>query len=301
MKVSLWFILLSSLLFCLPASAQEMIVNFSVDDSRIQGDKQIFEDMQQTIGRYLNTTKFTNDQFEVSERIRVNFRIVVMKRPSADYFECSAFIQTFRPSFNATYETPVLNLTDPTFHFTYVPFQQMNFVDNTYTDNLTALLNYYAYIILGFDYDTFAPAGGAPWFQKAQEVVNLAQSAANESGWKSGQDNRNRYWLTENLNNNAYRSFHQILYNYHRQGIDQMEASPAQGRRVMLDALKDLLALNKINPLLVVNKTFLDAKDDEIVKVFSNAFINDKREFVSVMQELDPSNIARYTSVLENK
>jgi hypothetical protein len=283
----------------LPARGQELLVNFSVDDNRIQGDKQIFQDMQQTISRYLNGTRFTTDQFDSKERIRVNFRILVNSRPSADYFECEAFIQVFRPVYNTTYETMVLNHNDKSFSFSYVPFQQMAYVENTFTDNLTSLLNFYAFIILGMDYDSFAPGAGAPWFAAAQDILNLASTSASESGWRSNQDQRNRYWLLENLTNNSYRAFHQIVYKYHRTGLDQMESRPDVARKAILESLKELQALNRVNPLLVVNKTFLDAKDAELVKVFKQAFPADKQEFIAIMQEVDPSNMARYQSVME--
>ncbi|MEM7655408.1 MAG: DUF4835 family protein [Bacteroidota bacterium] len=280
-------------------SAQELLCNVSIDASRIQSDRSVFDDMQQNISRYLNFQKWTKDDFVGEERIRCNMTLIVMNRPSPDYFACNLNLQVYRPTFNGTYETITLNLSDVNFSFRYVPFQQMPFVENTYTDNLTALLNFYAYIILGVDYDTFSPSGGMPYFRQAQEIVNLAVSASNERGWNSSENNRNRYWLVENLMNSRYKGFHTILYKYHRQGLDQMESKPDQARRAMMDSLRELKRLNQQNPLLVLTKTFLDAKDGELVKVFKNAFVNDKKEFVQIMQEVDPSNIAQYNSVME--
>ncbi|RMG59587.1 MAG: DUF4835 family protein [Bacteroidetes bacterium] len=288
------------LLLSLSLPAQELLCNVSIDAGRIQSDRTVFEDMQQNISRYINFQKWGTDEFQAQERIRCNLQIVVTNRPAPDYFQCTANLQVYRTAYNTTYETLSLNIQDERFNFRYVPYQQMVFVDNTYNDNLTALLNFYAYIILGFDYDSYAPNGGVPYFRKAQEIVNLASSASQEIGWRSSETNRNRYWLVENLMNSSYRSFHSIMYKYHRQGLDMMESNPAQARRAIMDSLRELQRLSRQNPLLMLLKVFLDAKDDELVKVFQNAFVNDKKEFVQLMQDLDPSNMARYNSVMEN-
>ncbi|MCB0835079.1 MAG: DUF4835 family protein [Bacteroidetes bacterium] len=280
------------------ASAQELICNVSIDASRIQSDKSVFEDMQRTISQYINFQKWTNDEFEAYEKIKCNLQIIVTQRPSPDFFVCNLNLQVYRPALNTTYETLLLNVNDPKFNFRYVPFQQLTFVDNTYSDNLTALLNFYIFLILGFDYDSFSPNGGAPYFRKAQEIVNLANSSSNESGWRSNEDNRNRYWLMENLMNNSYKSFHTVVYKYHRQGLDMMESNAANARKSIMEALREMEKLNRQNPLLVIKKTFLDAKNEELVKIFQNAFVNDKKQFVELMQDLDPSNMAQYNSVM---
>lgn len=279
--------------------AQELFCNVSVNASQIQSDKQVFEDMQQTISRYLNFQQWGSDEFTIDERIRVNFQILVNQRPSPDRFSCTFNIQVYRPTLNATYETILLNVSDKNCSFTYVPFQQMQFVENTYNDELTALLNFYAYLILGFDYDSFAPNGGAAFFQKAQEIVNLAASSSNELGWRSSESNKNRYWIVENLMNSRYKGFHTVLYKYHRQGLDQMESNPAKGRRAIIDGLREMQRVHRQNPLMPITRLFLDTKDDELVKVFGKAFANDKKEFVEIMQDIDPSNIAEYNKVME--
>ncbi|TAE56227.1 MAG: DUF4835 family protein [Bacteroidetes bacterium] len=298
MTKSAVFFLLLLLPLCTPA--QELLCNVTIDAGRIQSDRSVFEDMQQSISRYLNFQKWTSDEFQGTERIRCNLQIIVTDRPAPDYFVCTANLQVYRPTYNSSYETLILNVADNSFAFRYVPFQQMVFVDNSYQDNLTALLNYYAYLIIGMDYDTFSPNGGAPYFRKAQEIANQAASASQESGWRPQESNRNRYWVTEGLLNSSYASFHNILYRYHRQGLDQMESNPAQARRAITDSLRDLQRLSRQNPLLVLLKTFLDAKDDELVKVYTTAFINDKQAFVEIMQDVDPSNLARYNSVMTN-
>lgn len=298
MKKTSLFICLFALMATFGIS-QELLCNVSVNASRIQSDKSVFDDMQQNISRYMNFQKWGNDEFEGHERIRCNLQIIVTSRPSPDYFVCTANLQVYRPTYNGTYETIILNIADDKFNFRYVPYQQMTFVDNTFNDNLTALLNFYAYLVLAVDYDTFSPNGGNRFYRKAQSIVNLANSGTDERGWKSNEDNRNRYWLMENMMNSSYKSYHDILYKYHRQGLDQMGENPAKARTAIMGCIKDLQQLNRQNPLLLLTKTFLDAKDGELVKVFKNAFVNDKKQFVEVMQDIDPSNIAQYNSVME--
>ncbi|MEO0470687.1 MAG: DUF4835 family protein [Bacteroidota bacterium] len=297
-------ILIVLLLACLsltPLSAQELLCNVSINAQQIQSDKAVFDDMRKTISDYINFQKWTKDEFTSQERIRCNLQIIVTSRPAPDYFICTANLQVYRTAFNSTYETLLLNISDKKFTFNYVPFQQMTYVDNTYNDNLTALLNFYAFLALGFDYGSYAPNGGEPFFLKAQEQVNLAASASNERGWRASEDNRNRHWIIENLTNSRYRGFHNMLYKYHRQGLDQFENNPNNARRAIMDSLKELQRLNRQNPLLVLTKTFLDAKDDELVQVFTKAFINDKKEFIQLMQDVDPSNMSEYNKVMAGK
>ena len=295
------FIFLLFLLVSTSVQAQELLCTVSVDAGRIQSDRSVFEDMQKNISEYMNFTQWGGDKFESSERIRCNLQIVVTQRPAPDYFVCNMNLQVFRPTYNSTYETILLKIADRSFNFNYVAYQNMVFTDNTYTDNLTALLNFYAYLILAFDYDSFGQNSGSPFFQKCQEIVNLASSASNESGWRANEDQRNRYWLMENLSNSRYKSFHDIPYKYHRQGLDLMESKPAQGRRAIMETLKELQRLDQQNPLLILIKTFLDAKQNELIGVFTKSFSNDKQEFINIMQEIDPSNMARYNAVMDGK
>lgn len=294
------FLIAALLLIPFTGTAQELLVNVSIDANRIQSDRSVFEDMQQAISRYLNYQQWTNDKFESFERIRGNLQIIVQSRPAPDQFVCQMNLQVYRPVYNTTYETMVFNHSDKNFSFTYVQFQPLQFVENTFTDNLTALLNYYAYIMLAFDYDSYSSGGGAPYVRKAQEILNLAASGANESGWEASESNQNRYWLVENLQNSRYRSFHEAMFKYHRQGLDVMESTPAQGRRAIIAALKDIQRLHQQDPILMLTRVFLNSKQDELVKVFQGAFVNDKKEFLQVMQEIDPSNMSKYNSINEN-
>ncbi len=287
------------LLFSKAIYSQELLCNVSINANQVQSDKQIFDEMQQNISQYLNFTRFSNDQFEPHERIRCNLQIIVNQRNTVDDFSCKASLVVYRPTLNASYETIILNITDNNFDFKYAPMQQMQFVDNTYDTDLTALLNFYAYVILGFDYATFSAQGGKPYFTKAQEIVNLATSGSQISGWRASDNNqRSRYWLIENVTNAKYDEFHDAYYEYHRMGLDKMSGDPAQGRKAILGSLKKMQEINRQNPLIYINRIFLDTKREELPLIFSEAFSNDKKEFVEIMSKLDPSNQEEYQAVM---
>lgn len=283
------------------ANAQELLCNLRIDARQVQSDKQVFEEMEENIQRYLNFQRWGKHEFETHERVRCSFNIIVNSRPSPDVFQCTANIIAYRPVFNSTYETVLLNISDTDFTFRYVPFQQMQFVDNSYVDNLTALLNFYSFIILAIDYDTFSLNGGEEFYIKAQEIVNLASTASQEPGWRSSESQRNRFWLIENLTNSRFKNYHNILYDYHRNGLDLMESEPDKGRKSILGSLRQLEDIQQQNPLIYLLRVFLDAKDDELVEIFGNAFIDDKKEFVGLMDKIDPSNREAYSGILKQK
>jgi hypothetical protein len=293
--------LLFVLAFRPDVKGQELFCTVNIDHNQIQGDKQVFRDMQQAISQYLNFNKWSNDEFMSHERIKCNLQIIVTQRPAPDQFVCTANLQIFRPVLNSTYETRVANLSDKTFNFTYIPFQELRFNTQGYEDNLTALLNFYAFMILGLDYDSFAPNGGNPFYAQAQNIVNFAVSSAQQRGWRSGESTRNRFWLVENLQNNSYKSFRNILYKYHRTGLDQMESNMIKGRQAIMECIRDLNKLNNQFPMIMLPRVFLDSKSDELVGVFSTAFINDKQEFIEIMTELDPSNLNKYNAIMKQE
>lgn len=280
---------------------QELFCNISLDYSRLnnQSDRYIYQQMQQALNEYLNFQEWTDDKFEQNERIRAQLRIIITQHPSVDYFKGTASLVIYRPIYNSTYESVIANISDQNFSFNYVPGQPIQFNENTFTDNLTALLNFYAYIILGYDYASFGPNGGKEYFRKAQEWVELAQNSP-EQGWNSsGLNQTNRYWLAENLNNSTYREYQNVLYKYHRKGLDQMTENMPRARRAILECVRDMQRLNRQRPLLFITRTFLDSKRDELIKVFGDAFVNDQKAFVEIMQDLDPKNASSYQAVIQ--
>ena len=276
--------------------AQEFMCSVSINPGRIQGDKQIFDEMRRSIQEYINDYKWTNDQYEHYERIRWQLRIQINERPTADRFTGRAVIQAFRPIYGSSEETQLFNISDSRFDFSYVVQQQMPHIENTYNDNLTALLNFYAYIVLSFDYGSFSPNGGEDYLRRAEEVLNQAGSSG-EIGWRSADGQQNRYWLVENLRNTRYKAFHEAMYTYHREGMDVMGEDVNKGRRGVMEALRKIDELQRQNNLLYIKRVFMDSKNNELKNIFKGALPNQQQEFLQIMEQIDPSNMSEYNSI----
>lgn len=281
------------------AKSQPLFCQVSVNYAQAaQSDRQIYQDMQRDFTEYFNFQAWSDDKFEQVERIRARINIVIKDRPSADQFRAQANIVVYRPIFNSTYESVIANINDQFFNFNYIQGQPLQFVENNYTDNITALMNYYSYIIVGLDYASYSPNGGNPYFRKALQMVEFAQAANDDQGWTTRGLNRfNRYWLAENLNNSSLSTYQDVLYKYHRQGLDQMADNLPKARRAVLDCVRDMQRLNRKKPLMYVTRMFLDSKRDELLSIFRNAFVNDQKAFVEIMVDLDPRNAEKYNSL----
>lgn len=295
------FLFLAILAFLpLGLPAQEMLVQVTVTAPTVGSDQQVYTQMQEAITKYMNFQKWTEKKYLPEERIKARIQIIINERPSPETFRGTIQVQVIRPVFNSTYETVLLNVQDKYFNVTFVPFQDLQFNENAYIDNLTSILNFYAYIILGVEGDSFQLNGGSEYFAKARQVVNLAANSP-ETGWRNtdGGGNRNRYWLADNFVNNSYKIIHGIYYNWHRLGLDGMEKDVAKSRAICLNALKELQKLSIQNPGLYVTRAFLDCKSIEIVDMYKKAIITDKRQVLSILEQIDPGNMNQYNQILE--
>jgi hypothetical protein len=281
--------------------AQELRCNVTVSATRIQGaNRQLFRTMQSDIYEFMNNRKWTDHVYTYDERIRCNILIRLDEQISADEFKGSIQVQLTRPVFNSSYETTILNIKDNDFHCRYQEFQPLEFNETSNRDNLTNILAFYAYVILGFDYDTFSPEGGTPYFEKAQAIVNNSQNAR-EKGWKAFESERNRYWLVENVLNKSYSGFRSCMYAYHRQGLDIMSAQPEEGRANIAEALRDIQSVFRRRPSLYILQMFFDAKSDEIVNIFSKSFPDERQRVLAILNEVDPSNGSKWEKIAENE
>jgi len=281
--------------------AQELRCNVTVSAQRIQGaNRQLFRTMQSDIYEFMNNRKWTNHTFTYDEKIRCNILIRLDEQISADEFKGSIQVQLTRPVFNSSYETTVLNIKDNDFRCTYQEFQPLEFNETSNRDNLTNILAFYAYVILGFDYDTFSPEGGTPYFEKAQAIVNNSQNAR-EQGWKAFESERNRYWLIENVLNKSYSAFRSCMYTYHRQGLDIMAEKPEEGRANIAQSLRDIQTVFRRRPSLYILQMFFDAKADELVNVFSKSFPDERNRVMAILEEVDPSNGSKYEKIAESE
>jgi hypothetical protein len=196
----------------------------------------------------------------------------------------------------------MLNWIDKEFQFHYVEFQPLDFAEGTFTSNLTSVLAYYSYIYLGLYFDSFSPAGGSPYFEKAQEIVNAAQNAT-ETGWKGYESQKNRFWLVENYLNPANSELRDFSYKFHRLGLDQMYEKLDQGRTSIKESLDLLKALFTEKPDLFALQLILDAKRDEFINIFSDQRVPpmEKTEVVNILKEIDPANGSKYQVILTGK
>jgi hypothetical protein len=296
-------IILSLFLLSYHSFSQELDCQVSVTAPQLAGtDKRVFESMQTAIYEFMNNRKWTAFNFKTEERIECTVLLTVNDRSGTDDFKGSLNLVVRRPVYNSAYNSTMLNWIDKEFQFHYVEFQPLDFAEGTFTSNLTSVLAYYSYIYLGLYFDSFSPAGGSPYFEKAQEIVNAAQNAT-ETGWKGYESQKNRFWLVENYLNPANSELRDFSYKFHRLGLDQMYEKLDQGRTSIKESLDLLKALFTEKPDLFALQLILDAKRDEFINIFSDQRVPpmEKTEVVNILKEIDPANGSKYQVILTGK
>ena len=259
-----------ALLAVLGVHAQELQVKVSVNHSQIQGtDNSVFENLQQTIEQFMNERAWTDLQFQKNERIQCNLNLTVNKYlRDENRFECTALIQANRPVFNAAYNTTLYNNRDANFNFVFQQFDQLNFAEENIDNQLTALLAYYALLMIGLDLDSFAPMGGTDVLQRCLVLVNNAQNLG-FTGWKSFEDNRNRFAVINDYMDEGMKHFRQLQYDYYRKGLDEMTNNAERGRTEISAALEnDLKQAHENKPLSLLPQIWTDYKKDELANIY---------------------------------
>lgn len=278
--------------------AQEINCQVQVLSGQIQtSDRKVFETLQQSLYEFINNRRWSSDQYMQHERIECSMMINITERVSTDEFKATLQIQSRRPVFSTSYNSPLINYIDKEFTFRYVEFQPLDFNETQFLNNLTSVIAYYTYITLGFDYDSFSPEGGTPYFQKAQNIVNQAQNVV-EPGWKAFESTTNRYWLTEEMLNVQFKPLRECLYTYHRKGLDDMSEKLAPARAQVLEALKKLRKVNQDKPASFALQFFFLAKSDEIINIFSQANPDEKNQVITLLSEIDPANYSKYEMIM---
>ncbi len=280
------------LLLILPFAgfSQELNCTVTINATQVETtDRSVFKDMKTTIEQFMNGRKWTNDGFKNHEKINCNLLISINSMPSIGSFTATVQVRSARPIFNTNYSSLLLNFADRDWEFEYIESQPLEYNDNTYMTNLTSMLAYYAYVIIGLDADSFSELGGTPFYQKALVVVNNAQQS-NRVGWAALSNNRNRYWLLENLNNSQMIDVRKAIYSYHRLAMDTFDKNPDQSREVILKGLKAIKKVRDINPNAILVISFFDAKGKELVNVFSSGNIQIRRQAYDLLVAIDPSN-----------
>lgn len=280
--------------------AQELNCTVNINATQIQiSDRGIFSDMKQAIEQFMNTRKWTGDAYKPHEKINCNILITITKMPSIGNFNASVQIQSARPVYNTTYSSLVFNFADRDWEFEYIESLPLEYNDNTFSSNLTSMLAFYAYMIIGVDYDTFSELGGTPYFQRAQQVVIAAQNS-NRSGWQALGSNRNRYWISENFNNVQMVDLRKALYAYHRLALDNFEKEPDKGRETILNGLREIKKIRDINPNSIIVISFFDAKGKELANIFSTGNLQIRRQAYDIITAIDPSNRSMYEKMVRN-
>lgn len=278
------------------ANAQELQCSISIQSASVQGtNKQVYENMRNTLQDFMKAQQWTNDKFATKERIECSFNFNITTQVSSNEFKGTLTVQLRRPVYNSAYTTTTFNMQDGDIQFRYNEGQPLVYNPNSYDqDNLVPLIAFYVYFMLGIDYDTFSMNGGSEYFKRAETIVNQAQSS-NFSGWKSFDGTKNRYWLINNALDDNHKIFRRELYNYHRQGLDQMSESVERGRQAIyksLDQLKKVKQNATRNAHLLT--LFFTAKSDEIVNIFSEAPQIERDKAIEVLQVADPANMSKY-------
>ena len=278
-------------------TAQELDIRVSVQAAPgLSGDQSVLKQLEQDLTQYINNRRWTEDAFKAEERIHGTLTFIITNRPALDEFTGTLQVQSFRPVYNSSYESLLLTFNDQDLAFKYLPQQALEYSENAYTSNLTSLVNFYMLMILGFDYDSYAPSGGSPFFIRAQNIQNAA-AGAQQKGWNFSDGTRTRYWLLENMINNTLKDIRKVNYDFHRKGLDQMSEKLEDGRKAVLESLIVLQKFYKQNPQAYIIRIFCDTKKIEIADIFKSASDDQKRQMLNIMSEVDPSNLGIYNRV----
>ncbi len=292
------FLLIFSTLV-LTSRSQELFCSVEVSSQQIQGtDKRVYESMRNAIYEFMNNRTWTEYTLKYNEKIECSILINVTERPSNDYFLCDMTLALRRPVFNSTYNSVLFNFIDKDVEIDYIENQPLDFSVGNFTSNLTSILAFYTYLMIGLDFDSFQLNGGNPYYEAASMIVNNAQSS-NYTGWKSAEGTKNRFWLLENLTNPSYSDVRNFLYEYHRLGLDIMYETPEDGREVILNTLTYLQKVKQSRPGLLILQIISDSKRDEFVNVFSEGSPTEKTNAVKFLNEIDPSNAMTYQKIIQ--
>ena len=282
--------------------AQELNCKVTINSQQIEGsNKSAFNTLQTAITDFMNQTQFTKMTLTDNEKIDCNLLIIVNKVED-NVYSCATTVQSNRPVYGTAYTTPILNINDRDFNFTYQEYDRIEFTQpNQLSANLSALLMYYAYLIIGFDMDSYERMGGTPCFRVCEEIVQSAQSASlstlEMAGWKAFDSHRNRYALINNIMDNAFADFRAYYYTYHRLGLDQMAQNVANARARIAEGLHILQDVYRARPATYLVNTFLDAKNDELTQIFKQGTATEKASAYEILTKIDPTRDETYSEI----
>lgn len=281
--------------------AQELDAKVVVNSQKIQGtSKEVFTNLETTLTEFMNTRKWTNQQYRPNERITCSFNITVNQYNDDGSFVCEMMVQSSRPVFNSNYTTTVFNFKDTNFAFNYKEFDQLEFKEEVIDNNLTAVMAYYALLIIGMDMDTFSPQGGTEVLQRVITIVNNADML-NTTGWKAFESDRNRHAIINDYMDGGMAPFRQLMYDYYRKGLDEMATNAERGRTNITTALGKLKEAKTNKPLSTLPVIWTDIKKDELVNIYSKGSQKEKEETANMMSDINPSQSTSWNKIRNSK
>jgi hypothetical protein len=299
MKFIFSFLVISSSVF---SFSQELNCQVSVEsDAKLElnsTELEIIKQMKQSIFDLMNNTQWTKDVFKTEERINCNIQIQLKTNPSTGNYTGYIQVQSTRPAFNSNYNTVIYNFQDDDLAISFSRNTVLTYAQNQYRDNLSSILAFYAYFIIGMDYDSFSLKGGTPYFNEAQQIVSNAQSSG-APGWKASESGkRNRYWLIDNILQPVFDPLRECNYMYHRNGIDKLYDNKVEAKKALFAALNKLTPVVQTRPNTINVVNFLNAKTVELKNILSDSEVKEKTDFVNLLKKLDSGNSSKYQEIL---
>ncbi len=282
---------------CCQVKAQELNATVQVNTLNLaQRDQTVFATLETSMQEFLNTTKWTDQEFREEERIDCSLVFVVTEF-EGDRFKGNFQISASRPVFNSAYVTPLFNYKDNDIDFQYVQNAPLFYNDNRFDSNLISLLSYYAYTIIALDADSYALKGGQKFHAEAQNIVNLAQGGSGASGWRPSDGLISRFRLNDDILSDTYKEYREVMYLYHRKGMDTFSGDQKLAKTVIRNHILKLKSLQARRPNSLVQRVFFDAKADEITSIFSGGPPVDIKELVEALQNLSPNQSSNWRKI----
>lgn len=282
--------------------AQELLCQVQINDTQVQTtERRVFREMEKAFAEFLNNRQWTGKELAYNEKILCNLQITLSNTEQIGSYNATLIVQVARPVYGTSYTTPTFLFSDRDFIFQYVESQPLDFNVNTFNSNLTSMLAYYAYMIIGMDNDTFAPLGGTPYFEQARNIVQVAQQAGIQ-GWDAtsgGNASRNRAALVNDLFNTRMLPVREMMYNYHRLALDTFIEEPDEARAQVLVDLERLNEVREFNPSSILLISFFDVKDDELTNMFAKGDMSIRRQAFDLLRTLDPGNADKYGKIVK--
>ncbi|MBC8173198.1 MAG: DUF4835 family protein [Chitinophagales bacterium] len=295
-----FFFILVVFLSC-EVSAQELNCGVTINTQQVKTtDPKVFKTLETSIREFMNTRKWTDDTFKPEEKIDCQIVITIREEVSSDKFKAQATIISTRPVYGSDYKTPVLNTVDNDWEFQYAEYQALEFNENAFTSNMTSMLAFYAYVIIGLDYDSYSSKGGDKYYQKALNIISNA-SNREEKGWKAYDGTRNRYWLIDNILDPKLTGFRDAFYQYHRSGLDKFYNDQATPVTTISKALQTLDNINRSQPNSMIVQLFFTAKGDELIGIYTAAPPTERAKAVNYLMRLDPANSDAYQQIISER